>query len=116
MFQVYNCITQNHDLRLVVLAGVICFLCAYTAYSVVGRAAEAGNRARLWWLGAGAVATGSGVWATHFVAMLGYDPGMPMNFDLFGTVLSIVVAIVITGIGFAISMMRRIGLPALGGA
>jgi diguanylate cyclase (GGDEF)-like protein/PAS domain S-box-containing protein len=116
MFQVYDSVIEHHDLRLVVLAGVICFLCAYTSYSVVGRAVEAGKRARIWWIAAGAVATGSGIWATHFVAMLGYDAGMPMSFDLLGTALSLLVAIVISGIGFAISMMRRIGLPALGGA
>ncbi|MES1153227.1 MAG: MHYT domain-containing protein, partial [Dongia sp.] len=116
MLQVYTCITQYHDLRLVLLAAVICFLCAYTSYSVVGRAVEAGPRARIWWLGAGAVATGSGIWATHFVAILAYEPGLPMSFDVTGTVLSIVIAILISGIGFAISMMRRIGLPALGGA
>jgi diguanylate cyclase (GGDEF)-like protein/PAS domain S-box-containing protein len=116
MLQVYTCITQNHDLRLVVLAAVICFLCAYTSYSVVGRAVEAGPRARIWWLGAGAVATGSGIWATHFVAILAYEPGLPISFDVTGTVLSIAIAILISGLGFAISMTRRIGLPALGGA
>jgi NO-binding membrane sensor protein with MHYT domain len=116
MLQVYTCITQSHDLRLVVLAGVICFLCAYTSYSVVGRAVEAGARARIWWIGAGAVATGSGIWATHFVAILAYKISLPMSFDLTGTILSILTAILISGIGFAISMTRRIGLPALGGA
>ncbi len=42
MLQVYNCITQQHDLRLVIVAGFICFLAAYTAFSLVGRAVEAG--------------------------------------------------------------------------
>ena len=116
MLQVYTCITQAHDLRLVVLAGLICFLCAYTSYSVVGRAVEAGPKARIWWIGAGAVATGSGVWATHFVAILGYKAEMALGFDLTGTVLSIVTAILISGIGLTISMTRRIGMPALGGA
>jgi diguanylate cyclase (GGDEF)-like protein/PAS domain S-box-containing protein len=116
VFQVYNCITQDHDLRLVVLAGVICFFCAFTAFSVLGRAAEAVARARFWWIAAAAIATGSGIWATHFVAMLAYRIGMPMGFEIFGTALSIVAAIVISGLGFAVSMRRRGGLPALGGA
>ena len=82
MLQVYTCITQYHDLRLVLLAAVICFLCAYTSYSVVGRAVEAGPRARIWWLGAGAVATGSGIWATHFVAILAYDQLCTFEFGI----------------------------------
>jgi diguanylate cyclase (GGDEF)-like protein/PAS domain S-box-containing protein len=100
----------------VVLAGVICFFCAFTAYSVLGRAAEADARARNWWIVAAAIATGSGIWATHFVAMLAYQIGMPMSFEIGGTALSIVAAIVISGIGFAVSMRRRGGLPVLGGA
>jgi diguanylate cyclase (GGDEF)-like protein/PAS domain S-box-containing protein len=116
MLQVVSCIVQGHDLRLVVLAGVICFLCAYTSYSVVGRAVEAGPKARIWWIGAGAVATGSGIWATHFIAVLGYKSTLPVGFDLTGTFLSIAVAILISGIGFALSMTRRIGMPAFGGA
>jgi diguanylate cyclase (GGDEF)-like protein/PAS domain S-box-containing protein len=116
LFQVYSCITQHHDLRLVAVAGVICFLCAYTAFSVIGRAVEAGGRARNWWIAAGAVATGSGIWATHFIAMLAYETGLPMSFQVIGTALSIIVAILISGIGFAVAMMRRRGSPALGGA
>jgi diguanylate cyclase len=116
VFQVYDCITQHHDLRLVVLAGIICFLCAFTAYSVLGRAVEAGARARNWWIAAAAIATGSGIWATHFVAMLAYQIGMPMSFEIGGTILSIVAAILISGIGFAVSIRPRRGFPALGGA
>jgi len=98
-----------------VLAGVVCFLSAYTAFSVIGRAVEAGNRARNLWVAAGAVATGCGVWATHFVAMLAYETGLPMSFDIFGTALSIVVAILISGVGLAVAL-RRGGSAALGGA
>jgi diguanylate cyclase (GGDEF)-like protein/PAS domain S-box-containing protein len=116
MLQVYNCITQQHDLRLVIVAGFICFLAAYTAFSLVGRAVEAGPKARAWWIGAGAVATGSGVWATHFIAMIAFQPNMPVGYAFGPTLLSILVAILISGLGLAVSMMRRIGMPLLGGA
>jgi diguanylate cyclase (GGDEF)-like protein/PAS domain S-box-containing protein len=116
MLQVYNCITQQHDLRLVIVAGIICFLGTYTAFSLIGRAAEAGPKARLWWIGAGAFATGSGVWATHFIAMIAFQPNMPVGYVLGPTLLSILVAILISGLGLAVSMMRKIGMPLLGGA
>jgi len=116
MLQVYNCITQQHDLRLVIVAGFICFLAAYTAFSLIGRAVEAGPKARIWWIGAGAFATGSGVWATHFIAMIAFQPNLPVGY-LFGpTLLSILVAILISGLGLAVSMMHKIGMPLLGGA
>jgi diguanylate cyclase (GGDEF)-like protein/PAS domain S-box-containing protein len=116
MLQVYEVITQQHDLRLVIVAGFICFLAAYTAFSLLGRAIEAKPRARVWWIGAGAFATGCGVWATHFIALIAYTPNLPVGY-LFGpTLVSILIAIVISGLGFAVSMMRRIGMPMLGGA
>ena len=31
MFRVFTCLTGEHDLRLVVLAGLVCFLASYAA-------------------------------------------------------------------------------------
>src|SRR4051794_35785174 len=96
MLQVYNSITQQHDLRLVIVAGFICFLAAYPAFSLVGRAVEAGAKARAWWIGAGAFATGSGVWATHFIATIAFQPNLPVGYALGPTLLSILIAMLIS--------------------
>jgi diguanylate cyclase (GGDEF)-like protein/PAS domain S-box-containing protein len=101
---------------LVIVAGFICFLASYTAFSLLGRAIESGAKARPWWIGAGAFATGSGVWATHFIAMIAFTPNMPVGYLLGPTLVSILIAILISGIGFAVSMMKTIGMPMLGGA
>ncbi|MDQ7249874.1 bifunctional diguanylate cyclase/phosphodiesterase [Dongia sedimenti] len=116
MLQVYDSITQQHDLRLVIVAVFICFLAAYTTFSLIGRAVEAGAKARAWWIGAGAVATGSGVWATHFIALIAYQPNVPVGYALGPTLLSVLIAMVISGLGLAVSMTRAIGMPLLGGA
>jgi diguanylate cyclase (GGDEF)-like protein/PAS domain S-box-containing protein len=121
MFKVYTCITQSHDLRLVVVAGLICFLASYTAYSLIGRAFRAEGSARRWWVVASAIATGSGIWATHFIAMLAYREDLPASYDLLQTALSLLIAILISFIGFSITLTRDIGIrmnsmPLLGGA
>jgi NO-binding membrane sensor protein with MHYT domain len=41
MFRVLNCLTTEHDWRLVALAGVICFLASLAAISLFHRAAAA---------------------------------------------------------------------------
>jgi diguanylate cyclase (GGDEF)-like protein/PAS domain S-box-containing protein len=105
-----------HDMRLVTLAALICILTSYAAYSLVGRGVEAGQRARIWWIGAGAFACGSGFWATHFIALLGYQPPVPISFDVSFVIGSIAVAVGISALGFAITMMRMIGMPSFGGA
>ena len=76
MFRVLTCLTTEHDLRLVVIAGMICFLASFTAIDLFGRARALAGRERAVWLLAAGAATGCGIWATHFVAILaGQHPG-----------------------------------------
>jgi len=110
MLRVYGCITQQHNLWLVLLAAVICLLACYTTFSLGGRLRSRGRNA---WVAGAAVVTGSGVWATHFVAMLAFKPGLPINYDVGITMLSVVVAIAFSAAGFHVA--RRQG-GALGGA
>ena len=70
MFRILTCLGTEHDWRLVVVAGVICFLASMTAISLFGRARVATGRARATWIAAAGAATGCGIWATHFIAML----------------------------------------------
>ena len=118
MFRLYDCISEEHDIRLVVLAGLICVLGAFTAFSLLRRAAAASSsRARLVWMAATAIVAGSGVWATHFVAMLAYTSNLPIRFDVGLTLLSVVIAISISLVGFAVALhgRGRTVLAALGG-
>ncbi|MBV9548207.1 MAG: hypothetical protein JO256_00865 [Alphaproteobacteria bacterium] len=100
MFRVLGCIFQQHDLRLVVLAALLCLLASATAMSMLSRArATAGQTARLWLATGGAVA-GGGIWGLHFVAMLAYGAGLPVAYDPFLTALSALFAIVLCAGGF----------------
>ena len=72
---------------------------------------------RLSWLGMDAAAAGCGIWATHFIAMLAYDPGVGVGYDLGLTALSLIFAVAITGVGLSIALrdFYRWSAPA-GGA
>ena len=50
------------------------------------------------------VTTGLGIWTTHFVAMLGYDPGIVVGYDLALTALSLVIAMALTTAGFFVAV------------
>src|SRR5687768_316475 len=92
MFRVFNCLFTEHDLRLVVIAGAVCFLSSLTAVSLFHRARATAGKTRInWIMGAGA-ATGCGIWATHFVAMLAYDPGVNIAYNVGLTALSLLAA------------------------
>ena len=101
MFRVLNGLSFEHDWRLVILAGVVCFLASLTAISLFHRAGALKGRARLTWLLIAGLATGCGMWATHFIAMLAFKPGFAVSYDLFLTVLSLLVAIAASALGFA---------------
>jgi signal transduction histidine kinase len=119
MFRLYTCITQEHDIWLVAAAGVICLLSTFTAFSLLRRTLAASSpRARLSWLGAAAIVDGSGVWTTHFVAMLAYNSHLPVQYGVRLTVISVLTAITISfaGLGLAYRSRGRKELIALAGA
>ena len=101
-------------MRLVVLAAALCLLACATAMNMLTRARAAEGAIRHYWLLAAGTVTGSGIWATHFVAMLAYQAGMPVNYQIGGTVLSALIAIALCTVGFAIAVTRK--APLLGGA
>ena len=75
MYQVLTCLTTEHDWRLVLLAGTVCFLASSVAISVFARGRASQGYARLIWVALDAAVSGCGIWATHFIAILAYDPG-----------------------------------------
>jgi diguanylate cyclase len=117
MLKVYSCIAYGHDLRLVGLAAVICAVASFAAINLLHHARKSRDHMRGVWLAVSAVSTGFGIWATHFVAMLAFTPGIPNGYNIILTILSLVVAILLTGAGLAISLAPnwRQG-PWVGGA
>ena len=117
MLKVYNCIADAHDLRLVGLAAFICVLASLTAINLLRHARKSTGNMRYVWLAVSAISTGFGIWATHFVAMLAFTPGIPSGYNIALTMLSLVAAILITGVGLFVSMNPnwRHG-PWIGGA
>lgn len=113
MFTVVACITRQHDLRLVVLAGVICTIASFTTMKLIGAAMTASGRARAAWIAGSAVAVGSGIWATHFIAMLAFQPHMPIVFELLGTIASLAVAILGSAIGLYLYIRNSSRLAAV---
>jgi diguanylate cyclase (GGDEF)-like protein/PAS domain S-box-containing protein len=105
MFQVYTCLTVDHDWRLVGLAVAVCFLASAVAVSLFHRAQATMGRTRLVWLSLDAVAAGCGIWATHFIAMLAYDPGIGVGYNLVLTILSLLIAVLITGAGLGVALL-----------
>ncbi len=117
MTALYECIAGNHDLKLVFLAAVVCNLAAATSLTLLDHARLRAGRERRLWLSTAALAGGTGIWATHFIAMLAFSPDIASAYDLGLTGLSLLIGIGMAAAGFWTAL--RPGLPAaawLGGA
>lgn len=77
---------------LVLLSVVVSILSSYTALQIVNRMASV-HRTRYKWLTLGSLTFGGGIWSMHFIAMLAYDMGMPVVYDVALVVLSILAAV-----------------------
>ena len=107
MIDIISCITLEHDLRLVLLAGLICFAGAFTHNLLIRRAFSAEGPARWAWVGIGAIALGATVWCTHFVAMLAYQVRVPVVIDPVITMLSLILPVFGFFTSISICMLRR---------
>jgi diguanylate cyclase (GGDEF)-like protein/PAS domain S-box-containing protein len=108
---------DQHDLRLVGLAALVCAVASFAAISLLHHVRRSVGYMRAVWIAVSAVSTGFGIWATHFVAMLAYEPAIPNAYSTGLTSLSLIAAIVLTGAGLAVgvSSVSR-GGPWIGGA
>ena len=104
MYQVLICLSTEHDWRLVILGGAVCLLASAVAVSLFHRARASQGRARLTWIGLDAAVSGCGIWATHFIVMLAYDPGNGAGYSIRVTVLSLIFAVAITAVGLCVAL------------
>ena len=109
MYQVLNCLVTEHDWRLVILGGTICWLASAVAISLVHRARASQGRTRAIWVGLDATVGGCGIWATHFVAMLAYDPGAGGGYNIPVTLISLIFAVAISAVGLALRCSMTAG-------
>jgi diguanylate cyclase len=117
MLRVLTCLTVDHDPKLVVVAAVICALGSLVAMRLFMRAQASEGQDRLEWLLIAGTAAGTATWATHFLAMLAFAPGLPTGYDPFLTTVSLFVAIVALTLAFGVAgWSSRKNYPKAGGA
>jgi NO-binding membrane sensor protein with MHYT domain len=92
----------SYSLSLVVLSWVVASFASFTALDLASRiTASKGLSARVWLLG-GACAMGTGIWSMHFTGMLAFSLPIPMGYDVPTTLLSMLIAIAVSGFALLI--------------
>lgn len=106
-----------HHPIFVALSVIIACLGSWTALDLFRRVRAHVGTWRGAWLLAASIAMGLSIWAMHFIAMLGFNPGAETRYDIGLTVLSLLLAIVVTALAFfsaARGDLRRLLLSGMG--
>lgn len=114
MFRALGHIIAHHQTGLVLAALVLCVIGVTTTVALLARARQYQAQSQILWVAGCAAIFGLSIWATHFIAMLGFAAPVSINHDLADTVLSIVLAIGLSALGFMTAV--RSSHPVLGGA
>jgi diguanylate cyclase (GGDEF)-like protein len=83
----------SYDWTLVLASYCVAVLASYAALDLGGRIAFFEGRRQRFWLLAGALAMGTGIWTVHFVGMKAFSLPLAITYDLGLTLLSWVAAI-----------------------
>ncbi|MBB5276797.1 diguanylate cyclase (GGDEF)-like protein [Rhizobium rosettiformans] len=117
MLEVLTCIAVEHDPLSLIAAVSVCLFGSLLTMRLFGRVRNTRGVTRASWISLTSVIGGAGIWTTHFVAMMGYEADVLAGYEPTATLTSLVLAIAITGIGFAIAAAtQRSLLIEAGGA
>ena len=114
----FKALAESYDGGLIVVSFLIAALAGYAALSISDRIRSAAHQSvRNAWLFTGAITMGIGIWAMHFIGMLAYALPIPINYDVGGTLLSIIPGVIASGVALYVLAAEdvRIGRLVVGG-
>lgn len=111
MFKILICVEREHNIWLAGLAALVCLAATQAAFYLYSKVPSFPRWRRWAWLAMTGVVAGSGIWTTHFVAMLAFETGLPTGYDPLPTGLSLLVAVISTVAGFAVASEERLPIP-----
>lgn len=98
---------------LVTLSVIIAIFASFTVFHLAGRIKTAHHFALKSLLFMAAFAMGGGIWSMHFVAMLAFNLPVAVNYDVLITLISLLVAIFMTGVALFTVNYRRMTFAKL---
>lgn len=110
-----DCVTVDHNPSLVVLAVIVALFSGFTFFRVLGHARLQASSTQIGWSLMAAFVAGGGIWATHFIAMLGFRPGVSVSYDVGLTLMSAVQAMVFACLA-TLLLLSRSPIAALAGS
>jgi NO-binding membrane sensor protein with MHYT domain len=99
--------TGTFDSLLVAVSYAIAVFGSFTGLVLAGQITNLRDGLnRLWLVGAAVALGGGAIWSMHFIGMLAYKLPLPVSYDITLTLVSMLVAILFTGIGVFMVIRR----------
>ena len=105
--------TQHYHHGLVVVSLLVAILASYAALNLALRIRDASRVAAPAWLLGGGFAMGTGIWSMHFIGMLALSLPVEIGYDLVVTLLSLLIAILVSTFALHIASRDRLDFLAL---
>lgn len=114
MLYLATVLTANSDVRLIVLSIAIAIIGSCIALDIAEQISLAKTSSRLWWVTGSALTLGITIWVMHFIGILSYRLPIRVEYDYTIVLISMVVAIGGSAIGFfIISCQPKVGYVTL---
>ncbi|WP_309627954.1 ATP-binding protein [Brevundimonas sp.] len=101
---IVHCLVVQHDWRLTLLAATVCVVGLATSITLIGMARNSAPRVRVIYGATAGLVGGLAVWATHFLAMLGYRSDALIRYAAGETLLSLGIVIIGMILGVAVAL------------
>jgi diguanylate cyclase len=105
----------TYDVTLVVASYCVAVAASYAALDLGARIAFFDGRHETFWLGASALALGSGIWSMHFVGMAAFSLPVPLTYDLPLTIVSWAAAVAVSLLALYIVSRSYLTVWGIGG-
>src|SRR3954451_23303422 len=106
----------THDYWLILLSIIVAIITSLVALDLVSILVPSRRRKnKKYWLAGGAIALGTGIWSMHFIGILAFRLPIDVPYDIRFTVLSMLVAIGVSGLGLVLGSRESLGTRRLVG-
>jgi diguanylate cyclase len=105
----------TYDVTLVLASYGVAVASSYAALDLGARIAFFDGKHELFWLGASALAMGSGIWSMHFIGMAAFSLPVALTYDLSLTLLSWTAAVLVSLLALYIISRSHLTIWGIGG-
>jgi NO-binding membrane sensor protein with MHYT domain len=99
----------SYDPLLVLVSIIVAVLTSYTALQLASSVFATKGTATRVWLGCGAIAMGTGIWAMHFIGMLAFSLPVELSYQASTTALSLGLAVLASALALGIICRPTLG-------